>query len=63
MSIRYGAQLVCDRCGVLRFGETIGKIVNEGWTVNEDERVLCPFCSILYKNGYRGKENHKKDED
>ena len=61
MSIRYGVQLVYDRCRVLRFGETLGKIVKEGWTVDENDRVLCPFCSTLFKNGYCDNKNKEKE--
>lgn len=37
----------CSRCGVIRFSEVFYKILKDGWTVDENGRTLCPFCSIL----------------
>lgn len=61
MGVKCGVQWVCDRCRVIRFSEMVDKILKDGWTVDENGKTLCPFCSILLKNGYR--DNKNEDEE
>lgn len=60
--IKEGDQVVCDRCGIVRFVESIDKLEEEGWLIfKRQNRAYCPHCAALrayaYNCPYRDCEN------